>query len=79
MDQEAEEGKDKTGPDKRGETPQVSKHAACMGNLTCSGGSAMLLGSIGVMVAPLNYEGFGIVPLTFPPCKCLWTLQVFLG
>lgn len=52
MDQEAEEGKDKTGPDKRGETPQVSKHAAWMGSLACSGGPAMLLGSTGAMVVP---------------------------
>lgn len=44
MDQEAEEGKDKTGPDKQGESPQVSEHAAWMGSLARSGGSAMSLG-----------------------------------
>lgn len=27
VDQEAEEGKDKAGPDKQGKTPQVSEHA----------------------------------------------------
>lgn len=52
MDQEAEESKDKTGPDKQGKTPQVSEHAAWMGSLAHCGGSAMFLGSIGVMVAP---------------------------
>lgn len=52
MDQEAEEGKDKAGPEKRGETPQVSEHAALDGEFSSQWGAfAMLLGSIGVMVA----------------------------
>lgn len=75
MDQEAEEGKDKAGPEKRGETPQVSEHAAWMGSLARSGGSAMLLGSLGVMVAlrggSLQHCGVWNCLLTFPPGKFL--------
>lgn len=37
MDQEAEEGKDKAGPDKQGKAPQVFEHAVWMGSLTGNG------------------------------------------
>lgn len=37
VDQEAEEGKDKAGPDKQGKAPQVFEHAPWMGSLDRNG------------------------------------------
>lgn len=47
MDQESEEGKDKTSPDKQEKSPQVSEHVTRMGWPAHSWGPPMLLGAQG--------------------------------
>lgn len=66
MDQEAEEGKDKAGPDKQGKSPQVFEHAAWMGSLARNGALLCSRGPVGVTATPredlFNKEGFGVTP-----------------
>lgn len=52
MDQEAEEGKDKAGPDKQGKAPQVFEHAAWMGSLPRNGALLCSRGPWGLWPLP---------------------------